>query len=236
ELLVLGLRAAADLAQRSRARGDRPGERDAHTAAERLTAALQRMGGRPFTDHRFLTRIPADRAGWLAEGNRGAGTNHPDAWEATATAWENLRRPHRAAYAWWRCAEAHLAHDGHPATATLPLQAAATAATSMAPLDAAISRLARRARITLHPQTGDSPPAAPAPTTAPHTLTGRELQVLRLLSHGHTNTQIGAQLYISPKTAGVHVTNILRKLHASNRTQAATLAERAGLLDHTDAL
>jgi DNA-binding NarL/FixJ family response regulator len=43
-------------------------------------------------------------------------------------------------------------------------------------------------------------------------------------------TQIGAELYISPKTAGVHVSNILRKLGVSGRVQAAALAERAGLL------
>jgi DNA-binding NarL/FixJ family response regulator len=54
--------------------------------------------------------------------------------------------------------------------------------------------------------------------------------VLQLLAAGCTNAQIGAELYISPKTAGVHVTNILRKLGVSNRVQAAALAERAGLL------
>ena len=41
---------------------------------------------------------------------------------------------------------------------------------------------------------------------------------------------IGAELFISPKTAGVHVSNILRKLGVSGRVQAAALAERAGLL------
>jgi DNA-binding NarL/FixJ family response regulator len=55
--------------------------------------------------------------------------------------------------------------------------------------------------------------------------------VLRLLAAARTNTQIGAELYISPTTARVHVSNILRKLGVSNRVQAAALAERAGLLD-----
>ena len=67
----------------------------------------------------------------------------------------------------------------------------------------------------------------------PYGLTGRELAVLRLLAAGRTNAQIGAELYISPKTAGVHVSNILRKLGVSGRTQAAALAERAGLLHPT---
>ena len=54
--------------------------------------------------------------------------------------------------------------------------------------------------------------------------------MLRLLAAGKTNAQIGAELYISPTTAGVHVSNILRKLGVSSRVQAAALAERAGLL------
>jgi len=44
------------------------------------------------------------------------------------------------------------------------------------------------------------------------------------------NAQIGAELYISPKTASVHVTSILRRLGVSGRAQAAAVAERAGLL------
>ena len=48
---------------------------------------------------------------------------------------------------------------------------------------------------------------------------------------GRTNAQIGTELFISPKTASVHVSNILRKLGASGRAQAAATAERAGLFD-----
>jgi DNA-binding NarL/FixJ family response regulator len=54
--------------------------------------------------------------------------------------------------------------------------------------------------------------------------------VLRLLAEGKTNSEIGATLFISRKTASVHVTNILRKLEVSSRVQAAAVAERAGLL------
>ena len=54
--------------------------------------------------------------------------------------------------------------------------------------------------------------------------------MLRLLAAGRTNAQIGAELYISPKTAGVHVSNIFRKLGVSGRVQAAAVAERVGLL------
>ena len=69
----------------------------------------------------------------------------------------------------------------------------------------------------------------PAEVPAPYGLTGRELAVLRLVAAGRTNAEIGAELYISPKTAGVHVSNILRKLGVSGRVQAAAVAERAGL-------
>jgi DNA-binding NarL/FixJ family response regulator len=54
--------------------------------------------------------------------------------------------------------------------------------------------------------------------------------VLRLLAAGRSNAEIGAELYISPKTASVHVSSIFRKLGVTGRVQAATLAERAGLL------
>jgi DNA-binding NarL/FixJ family response regulator len=65
----------------------------------------------------------------------------------------------------------------------------------------------------------------------PYGLTDRELSVLRLLARGRTNAQIGAELYMSSKTASVHVSSIFRKLGVSGRAQAAAVAERAGLLD-----
>jgi DNA-binding NarL/FixJ family response regulator len=60
-------------------------------------------------------------------------------------------------------------------------------------------------------------------------LTSRETEVLSLVADGRTNGQIAEQLYISPKTASVHVSNILRKLQASTRGEAAAIAHRAGL-------
>ncbi len=61
-------------------------------------------------------------------------------------------------------------------------------------------------------------------------LTPRELAVLELISEGLTNREIAAALYISPSTAGVHVSNILRKLGAKRRVDAARLAHKLGLL------
>ena len=61
-------------------------------------------------------------------------------------------------------------------------------------------------------------------------LTPRETQVLSLIADGRTNRQIGHSLYISDKTVSVHVSNILAKLGAGGRTEAAAIAHRDGLL------
>ena len=61
-------------------------------------------------------------------------------------------------------------------------------------------------------------------------MTDREVEVLRLVALGRTNREIGRELFISVKTASVHVSNILRKVGVANRTEAAALAQRAGLV------
>jgi DNA-binding CsgD family transcriptional regulator len=61
-------------------------------------------------------------------------------------------------------------------------------------------------------------------------LTERERQILALIVKGHTNRQIAETLFISPKTAGVHVSNVLAKLGAPGRVAAATIAIREGLV------
>jgi pimeloyl-ACP methyl ester carboxylesterase/DNA-binding CsgD family transcriptional regulator len=60
-------------------------------------------------------------------------------------------------------------------------------------------------------------------------LTDREIAVLRLIAAGRTNKEIASTLYISPKTAGAHVSNILAKLGVERRAAAATVAQRLGL-------
>ena len=113
-LLTAGMRACADLAGQARAR------RDEHTAAAALAAAdglaswADQTGGAPFTDHRYVATIPADRASWDAERTRLAGASDPAAWGAAAKAWEGLGCPHPAGYARWRQAEAQL--DARPAS------------------------------------------------------------------------------------------------------------------------
>ncbi|WP_304069377.1 LuxR C-terminal-related transcriptional regulator [Nocardiopsis listeri] len=70
-------------------------------------------------------------------------------------------------------------------------------------------------------------PAAPVPGAA--RLTSRETEVLRLLAEGATNARIAESLFISPKTAGVHVSNILAKLDVPNRATAGARARDLGL-------
>ena len=62
-------------------------------------------------------------------------------------------------------------------------------------------------------------------------LTPREMSVLELLSRGQTNREIATALYVSTSTAGVHVSNILRKLRAKRRTDAAMRAQSLGLIE-----
>jgi NarL family two-component system response regulator LiaR len=62
-------------------------------------------------------------------------------------------------------------------------------------------------------------------------LTGRELDVLRLIAHGLPNKEIAGSLVISEKTVKTHVSNILQKLHLADRTQAALYAVRQGIVE-----
>ena len=67
-------------------------------------------------------------------------------------------------------------------------------------------------------------------------LTRREQEVLALVAEGMTNREIGKRLFISEKTASVHLSNLMTKLNVSSRTEAVTVAHRRGLLDVTEVL
>jgi DNA-binding CsgD family transcriptional regulator len=224
-LLTAGMRARADIAERARARRDDDGA--VLASAAELVSWADRMGDAPFRDHAFVADIPAERATWHAERTRLEGAGDAGAWETAARAWEELGNPHRAGYAWWRRAEVLLA-VGRSAVAAVALQTAAAAAQTHAPLLAQVRKLAERAHIPIQAPPAPNPTADPPATR--YGLTSREAAVLRLLVAGRTNAQIGAELYMSPKTASVHVTSILRKLGVTSRVQAAAVAERAGLL------
>ena len=70
----------------------------------------------------------------------------------------------------------------------------------------------------------------PAPAGGPAPLTPREREVAALLADGLSNGEIARRLYISTKTASVHVSNILAKLDMTSRTEVATWAVRTGLV------
>ncbi|MEE1781896.1 AAA family ATPase [Streptomyces sp. SP17BM10] len=146
----------------------------------------------------------------------------PAAQHAAVTAWRALAHPHPLAEALLRAADAALA-TGERTTAEEHLREAESLATALpAPaLTREAARLATRHRLT---------------TTAPDGaqglgLTPRESDVLRLVAEGHSNRAIGEALFISAKTAGVHVSNILAKLAVTSRTEAAALAHRRRLFD-----
>jgi DNA-binding CsgD family transcriptional regulator len=234
-LLVLGVRACADLAEGGRFGRDDGRVQLALSAADRIGGWRDRQTADPFRDSAYLVAGATYRATWNAERARLRTTDQPNLWNLSANQWAALSRPHHAAYAWWRQAEAQLLAGQPPDAAAAALRAASAAAAGHTPLTAKIGALSRRARISLDPPSNDTPATPPAPDwAASYGLTDRELLVLRLLASGRTNAEIGTELFISPKTASVHVTHILRKLGVTNRVQAATVAERAGLVDDTD--
>jgi DNA-binding CsgD family transcriptional regulator len=228
-LLAVGMRACADLAERARARHDDQTVRAALAAADDLASWVEHEAEVPFTDHPYVASIPAARATWTAEHGRAAGSNDP---RSRGVRPRSGGRPSTTGtapgYARWRQAEALTATAHGRAAAAAVLSTAADLAVEHVPLMTALRDLARRARIDLNatPQVRPDEP----PTARVFGLTDRELDVLRLLGQGKTNPEIAAALFISPRTAGVHITHILRKLDATTRVRAATVAERAGLL------
>jgi DNA-binding CsgD family transcriptional regulator len=152
-------------------------------------------------------------------------------WEAAVASWEALSRPNEAAYARWRQAEALFAGKAPKAAASL-LRRAHQAPVQLGerPLRHEIERLAQRTRIDLQPPIIGVKPASTS-HVADHGLTPREEQVLRHLMEGRTNRQIARALFISEKTASVHVSNIMSKLGAANRSEAAAIAHRLRLLE-----
>ena len=120
---------------------------------------------------------------------------------------------------------------------------AAAVETGARPLAAQFEALARRARIDLRPATSAAPGddvavVAPDEPEPPGTaalrgrgLSDREIEVLTLVAAGFSNSEIGRRLFISPKTASVHVTHILDKLDVAGRTEAAIIGVRLGLPD-----
>ena len=155
-----------------------------------------------------------------------------------AQAWEAVGQPYPQAAALLRAAEIALS-AGDRAGAGSRLRRARLLAEELGarPLSGDITQLARRGRISLAGEveaTDDEAAAGqaaltPAPGEPPLGLTAREYEVLRLVAAGHSNREIAGELFISAKTASVHVSNILAKLGVTSRGEAAATAHSLGL-------
>jgi DNA-binding CsgD family transcriptional regulator len=226
---AIALAARAGRAAQLRAAGDAAGA-DAEAAAGVALLAVARDGAR--YPARPKAVLGPEGRGWLArceaEYARLTGMNSPDAWQRVLAEF-GPGYVYETARTQWRLAEA-LVEAGRRDEAVAVWRAARDTASQLraAPLGAALDDLARRAR--LDPGNGNrgghgNGSGGRNPLAA---LTGREREVLTLLAKGMSNREIAAVLFITPKTASVHVSNILGKLGAASRTEAAAIAYREG--------
>ncbi len=154
------------------------------------------------------------------------GTSDPAAWASVAAGWERFGVRTRMAYARWREAEAHV-EGGDRERGAVTAAAAGTRlpVTSAGCGSATASRASAAGRAWTSAWATSTPPSAAERLG----LTARELEVLALVAEGRTNRQIAQSLFISAKTASVHVSNILAKLGVANRGEAGAAARRLGL-------
>lgn len=150
-----------------------------------------------------------------------------DAWAEAAARWAELGDRWATAVALVREAEAAAA-AGAADRAASGLRRAHAVATELGagPLLAEIDAVSHRTRISV-----EGPTRVVLDEDSVHRLglTPREAEVLALVAAGRTNRQIGDELYVSDKTASVHVSNILRKLGVNSRVDAAAVAQRLGI-------
>jgi DNA-binding CsgD family transcriptional regulator/tetratricopeptide (TPR) repeat protein len=224
-LCALGLRAAAEAAQRDRRAGSAPRAWPVAETAQ-LELILDRLDTRALARHAPAgSEVRAAAATGRAERGRVEGRADPDGWAEAVARWDALGFPAPAAYCRWQHAVAVLATGRRAEAVPLWREAhVAAMAIGAGPLQAAIEAEAADAALDLVGD-GDGEDAAPRPFN----LTDRELEVLTLVASGRTNRQIGEALFISEKTASVHVSRILAKLGASSRAQAAARAAQLGL-------
>lgn len=211
-VVISALRAEADGAVRSPDPADRPAA-EAHVARiVALTRQMQRWGGLGVA---WSAEVDAQVA-------RFRGEQAQALFDAAVAAWEQIDHVHDAAVARVGLAEALLAagdRDGARRTAQDALAVAKRLGAG--PLAEQCEEFLRLSRLA-----GSSR----GTEAAAGVLTARETEVLALLAEGRTNEQIASELFMSPKTASVHVSRIIAKLGATNRTEAAAIARRANLL------
>ncbi len=166
-----------------------------------------------------------------AEATRASGDGEAEAWRGAIDLVDEGLVPVRFRhYARYRLAGALIiGGDRDAASSLLTLLIAEAPADGVAVAARWGRALAARAALVIDETNSDSRAARnPGATNGAQPLTPRELQVLRLVAEGLTNPQIGARLFISPKTASVHVSAILAKIGAANRTEAAARYRASG--------
>jgi len=228
-LLWLAARAEADEATRAR---DRREDIPDGAAARRrdLAARAAEMATPSISSRGYRALVTAELA-------RAAGEDNPEspmvgAWSAAARAWQAAAEPYPLAYTWLRLAEAAVAAGDRQEAGRAIRQADALARrVGATPIAEEASALARRTRLSLDQPDADAGAARPAPEDplARFGLTEREREIVVLLAGGRSNPQIAEALFISPKTASVHVSNILAKLGVVSRVEAAAVAHRLGV-------
>ena len=229
EMCMLGVRALADrlLAERS-AGGRAEVEADAlRELAARLVEKADIAAAPKVPGGTCLPQPLAFALTCRAEETR-LHRSDPSSWHRAALAWEDLSQPYQTAYCRWREAEGLLLARGKRSSAMQSLSTAWTITSDLGaePLCRRIEQLALRARIPLDKAPNDVGPASAAGDLG---LTSREIEVLGRLAAGRSDRQIADELFISKKTASVHVSNILRKLGVSNRVEAGEIGQRVGL-------
>jgi DNA-binding CsgD family transcriptional regulator len=222
---AVGLAAQADRASQARFAGDAAAEQTAVEDARVLIETARRGAAFPRRPHWVLG---VDGRAWLARAEaewlRAQGNNDPAAWRAVLETF-GPAFVYEAARSRWRLAEA-LLEAGQRDEAQEEWRQAIEVAERLGarPLRKVLTDLGRRGRLTRDDEQGGRGPVSPLGG-----LTAREQEVLRLLVAGRSNREIAAELFIAPKTASVHVSNILAKLHAATRTEAAAIAHAEGI-------
>ena len=187
-----------------------------HEIAARIAATADTLAVDCALDGAYKVLVTAELA-------RAAREDDAALWNRVLTAWETTEQPYRTAWTRFRYAETLIAAGDRDAATTLLAAAGETAVRLGARhLREHVDLLTRRARLA---------PTATGETKALAALTPRETDVLRLVAAGRSNRQIAEELYISVKTASVHVSNILAKLEVTGRGEAAAVAHRLHLVD-----
>jgi DNA-binding NarL/FixJ family response regulator len=223
ELYLAGLRAEADAAERARAARDAGAEEEARRSGRALAARMRELVAAAGVQGTPPDQVVADLPRVEAEEARLEGRPSAELWRASAECNLGIGNLVNVAYARMREAEA-LLESGADATEALRTAHEIAGQSGATALREDCEQLARRARIRL----GEEQPVQ-ASGDDPFGLTAREREVLVLVAAGRTNRLIGEELFMSEKTASVHVSRILAKLGVSTRGEAGSVAHKLGL-------